>query len=146
MNRKPFLTEQTTGKVEQGLQNRYGRFLQDGERFKVTGKSEDDAWTICVTFENTDQSLHLPVEVVLMVNENPQCTTDQARDTLVDFIDYYFDRYFKGARHVTLPIDWKAIPFGEYTIRARGWERNLKLEVAADRLLAGGSVDDLHLE
>ena len=117
------------------------RHLQHGELFNISGKAEPDAYIICITFQNEDASLHLPVEVALVHKENPRCTVDEARDVLVDFVDYYFDRYFKGARHVTLPIDWKDFPFGEFTLRARGWERNKKLEDAADRLLAGQPID-----
>ena len=124
MERKPFMPADFVAKAEAALQNRYGGYLSMGELFKVTGKAELDAWTVCVTFENADQSLHLPVEVALVISDNPRCTAEAARDTLIDFVDYYFDRYFKGARHVTLPIDWKSFPFGEHTIRARGWERN----------------------
>lgn len=136
------MLDDIASKVAQGLQQRHGRYLKSGEIFQVSGKAEPDAYIVCVTFANSDHSLHLPVEVALVHKENPRCTPDEARDALVDFVDYYFDRYFKGARHVTLPIDWKDFPFGEFTLRARGWERNKKLEDAADRLLAGQPVLD----
>ncbi|HIA01120.1 MAG TPA: hypothetical protein EYN66_04320 [Myxococcales bacterium] len=145
MTEKPFIDLEYAVKAEQALLTRYGRFLKEGEVFKVTGTSEDDAWGLKVVFENTDRSLHLPMDVVLVARENPGLTRDDARAALVDFVDYFFDRYFQGAREITLPIDWAEFPFGDHKVRARGWEQNLKLENAADRLLAGESIDDLKL-
>ena len=145
MTEKPFIDLEFAVKAAQALLTRYGRFLKEGEVFKVTGKSEDDSWAINVVFENTDHSLHLPMDVVLVARENPKLTDDDVRAVLVDFVDYFFDRYFQGAREITLPIDWAEFPFGDYKVHARGWEKNLKLENAADRLLAGESIDDLNL-
>jgi hypothetical protein len=145
MTEKPFITIEFAAKAEQSLLTRYGRFLQPGEVFRVTGTSELDAWTLQVVFENEDRSTHLPIDLALLASENPQSTDDGARDTLIDFVDYFFDRYFRGARHITLPIDWTEYPFGELRVRARGWEKNLKLEEAADRILAGESAEDLKL-
>lgn len=145
MTEKPFIDLEFAVKAEQALLTRYSRFLKEGDVFKVTGTAEDDAWGLKVVFENTDRSLHLPIDAVLVARENPKLTSDDALAALVDFVDYFFDRYFQGAREITLPIDWAEFPFGEYRIRARGWEKNLKLENAADRLLAGDSIDDLNL-
>ena len=138
-----FLSAEFIETMEETLRRRYARYLADGEGFTVTGEVAEDAWTVCVTFENGDRSLHLPVEAALVVAENPRMNNTQARDVLVDFVDYYFDRYFKSARLVTLPIDWKDVPFGECTVRVRGWEKNLMLEEAADRLLAGEPVESV---
>ena len=142
-HRDNVFTEELCGLVVQGLQQRHGHHLVHGERFAVSGATESDAVTITVTFENADRSQHLPVEAALLRADNPRMSDVEARDILVDFVDYYFDRYFKGARQVTLPVDWKVFPFGEHSIRARGWERNLKLEEAADRILAGEPPDSV---
>jgi hypothetical protein len=142
---KPFVSLEFVAKVEQALLIRYGRFLKTGEVFRVNGQSDKEAWSLQIVFENEDRSRHLPIDVAMVVGDNPKCTDDAARTTLVDFVDYFFDRYFQGAREITLPIDWAEFPFNNRKVRARGWEKNLKLEDAADRILAGESIDDLKL-
>ena len=137
----PFLTFEQIEKITGALAVRYRGFLRVGEHFLVAGEALPDAWTIVVTFENADRSLHLPVELAMLPAENPGMRIDGARDALVDFADFFFDSYFRGGRDVTLPLDWMPVPFGEFTLRARGWERNLLLEDAADRLLAGEPVE-----
>ncbi len=141
--RKPFISIELSTAIRDALRHRHGAFLRPGERFEVRGESHGDAWGVEITFENADRSLHLPVEVAFLLTDNPGCKEDEARDVMLDFADYFFDAYFRGAREVTLPLDWASFPYGEYTVRARGWERNLKLEDAADKLLAGHPVDDV---
>lgn len=144
MSTKPLLDTPYKAKVHAALLKRYARFLQPGERFLLAaGDIAHDAWTLAVTFENRDRSVHLPVEMALVAAENPKLDNDEATDVLVDFLDFVFDSYFREAREATLPVDWDKFTFGEFVVRARGWERNLKLEQAADRLLAGESIDDL---
>ncbi len=144
VRKKPLLNEEYVARLESTLLKRYGRYLQHGDRFAVVrSEAAADAWTLAVTFENADQSLHLPVELALVGSENPKLRNDEARDVLIDFLDYVFDRYFQGGRQITLPLDWAALPFGEYSVRARGWEKNMRLEHAADRLLAGEPVEDV---
>lgn len=142
MSTKPLLTPALTTKLEGTLLRRYGPFLQGGERFRVMGSAiAVDAWTLNVIFESRDRTLHLPVELALVINENPRLRNDEAGDILIDFLDYFFDRYFREGREVTMPIDWALFPFGEYSVRARGWERNKRLEDMADRLLAGEAIE-----
>jgi len=144
VRKKPLLTPELVSKLEATLLKNYGRYLEYGELFRVTHFDiAPDAWQLSVTFENADRTLHLPVELALVAAENPRLRDDEARDVLIDFLDYVFDRYFQGSRAITIPLDWAALPFGEYSVRARGWEKNMKLEEAADRLLAGEPVEDV---
>jgi len=129
--------------VNTALLKRYEAYLQPGERLHlVSGQDESDAWTVKVVFENADKSVHLPLEVAARRVDLPGVKPDEARGLLIDFVGYFFDRYFKGGRSTTLPIDWQELPFGEHTVFARGWQRNMQLEEAADRLLAGETVDE----
>ena len=141
---KVLMTEEFQAKFLAELGKRHVRNLRVGEAFHADHQEMDEAtWSLTVTFQNADKSVYLPVEVAMLAAENPRLTSDEARDVLVDFVDYFFDRYFRDAREVTLPIDWGTFPFGEFTVRARGWEKNLRLEQLADRLLAGEPIDHL---
>ena len=88
-------------------------------------------------FQNRSRTLHLPIDMAVVAADNDKLSDEDARDLLVDFIDYFFDEYFRESRNATLPIDWEKLTFGGHAIRVRGWERNLALEEAADKLLAG---------
>ena len=141
---KKLMTDEFETKFLSELTRKSMPFLRSGERFVVGDHSiEEGAWSLTVTFHNTDRSLFLPVELGVVASENPRLNNDEARDVMVDFVDYFFERYFRDAREVTLPIDWGTVPFGEFTLRARGWEKNLRLEELADRLLAGEPIDHL---
>ena len=141
---KPLLSEEFSDKFQLEFHKRYAGHLRHGERLRIANHAiEEGAWTLSVIFENPDRSLHLPVDVALVGSDNPKLSHDEARDVLVDFIDYFFDRYFRDAREVTLPLDWAGFPFGDYTVRARGWEKNLRLEELADKLLEGEPIDHL---
>ena len=131
-------------KFLQALQKRHASYLKPGERFDAAADVMSDGWSLKVTFMNHDKSTWLPMEVVLLHNDNPGIKDGDARDAIMDFADYYFGEYFRDGREVTLPIDWKPFPFGELTIRAKGWERNLKLEEAADLLLKGASIEQVN--
>jgi hypothetical protein len=144
MSVKPLLDAAYQAKLLKTLQTTFGRYMRPGEKFLlVSHEAAADAWTLSVTFENTDQSLHLPVELALVSAENPKLTGDEPADLLVDFMGFFLEEYFKGDRQVTLPLDWQTVPYGDFTIRTRGWEQNLKLERQANLLLAGGSLDEV---
>lgn len=143
---RPLMTAEFEQRFLAELQKRSARYLRTGEHFQVVQHEiEEGAWTLSLLFENADRSLHLPVELAVVATENPKLTNDDARDVLVDFVGYFFDKYFHEAREVTLPLDWAPLRFGEFTVRARGWERNLHLEDLADRLLAGEAPEALGL-
>ena len=142
-NKEPFLSPAVRKQVLAVLTRRYAPRLRHDETFTIEGNAAPDAYTLTVALKNHDESSYLPVEMALVVSENPLMSMDEARASLLDFAGHFFDEYFRTARETTLPIDWEKIPFGELSIRARGWERNRKLEEAADRLLAGESIDDL---
>jgi len=143
MNKKPFFPATLKDKFINALKKRHASYLRPGERFDASAEVMSDGWGFKVTFQNNDQSTWLPVELVLLQQDNPGIKDGDARDALMDFADYFFGEYFRDAREVTLPIDWKPFPFGELTIRAKGWERNLKLEQAADILLSGGDLSSM---
>lgn len=141
--KEPYLPESMKEAALSALRKRYGGFLKFGEHFSLEGRAEPDAFTLVLTLENADKSLYVPAELAFVIADNPKSSPDEAREVLLDFGDYFFDRYFKEGRSVTLPIDWEAFPIGDHEVRARGWERNRRLEELADRLLAGESIDDV---
>ena len=143
MTKKPFFPVALRDKFISALKKRHQGYLRAGESFAAEAEVMPDGWTLKTTFQSKDRSTYLPVELVFLQADNPGVKDEDARDALMDFADYFFAEYFRDSREVTLPIDWKAFPFGELTIRARGWERNLKLEQAADLLLAGASLTDI---
>jgi hypothetical protein len=141
---KPFLPKDFLDKANEFLSKRYSPYLQPGEIIRIeSGKAESDAWTIKIVFETADRSLHLPLEIAARRVDMPNTEADEARDLLLDFAAHFYDRYFRGGRTETLPLDWLPFPVEDQTVYARGWERNMRLEEAADRFLAGEQVDDL---
>lgn len=143
---RPLMTPAFEDKFMEALRKTSEPFMQPGEHFRVLQHAiEDGAWTLSVAFENGDRTLHLPVELAIAALDNPPLTNEAARDVLIDFLGYFFESYFREARDVTLPLDWAPVRFGDFMLRARGWEKNLLLEELADRLLAGEPPEALGL-
>ena len=140
---KPFLPDALIPEVDAALLKRYQGYLQPGESVRVvSGEADADAWTLQVVFENADKTVRLPLEAAVQRTDLPETNPEEVRGILLDFVGHFFDRYFKGGRVATLPIDWQEFPAGEHTVYARGWQRNLQLEEAADRFLAGEAIDE----
>ena len=56
---------------------------------------------------------------------------------LLDYIDCYFEEFFKEDENVFLPIDWSEYSFDEVPFQLKGQILNLHVEDLADRILSG---------
>ena len=118
-------------------------------RLRVEGWREPTRVIVRLTLSRPDKSLHYPMEAGVALppevgdgrSESDAAAIERAMWLAVDFLGYYVERYLESGRETLLPLDWGAVSFGDHEIFARGWERNLALEEAGDRWLAGEPVD-----
>jgi hypothetical protein len=112
-------------------------------RFRAEGWRELTRVIVRFTLERPDKTLHYPMEAGVTLTED-EPTAEDVQDALwlaIDFLGWYVEQYLQSHGESLLPLDWKAVHFGERELFARGWERNLALEEAADRWLAGEPVE-----
>lgn len=119
------------------------RSALDAFRFLAEGWREPTRVIVRFTLERPDKSLHYPMEAGVTLPDDAVGPGDveDAMWLAIDFLAWYVDQYLHSRGEALLPLDWKAMQFGERELYARGWERNLALEEAADRWLAGEPVE-----
>ena len=87
-----------------------------------------------VLLKKEDESFYYPVETQINLAEEG-LSQKEAALFLFDYIDYYFDEYFKEDERIYLNIDWKKIQFDSKSFQIKGQILNLKQEKAAENLL-----------
>ena len=129
-------------RIEDQLRELHGPALE-GLRFRAEGWREPTRVLVRFTLERPDKTLHYPMEagVTLEDDDVGANAVEEALWLAIDFLGWYVEQYLHSRGESLLPLDWKAMQFGERELYARGWERNLALEEAADRFLAGEPVD-----
>lgn len=128
--------------IEERVRLEHGRALADFT-FRAEGRREATRVVVSFTIERSDRSVHYPMEagVAFESNDPKPDDVEEALWTAIDFLHYYLNEYLRSHGEILLPLDWMPVPFGERHVFARGWERNLALEEAADRWLAGDPVE-----
>lgn len=130
MERKE-LSKYETKRIAEALHVRHEAYLQEGERFELSGHVAKNEIYVQMLLHNADDSFYYPVECRLDPAEALLKVND-ALDLALDFLDYYFGRYFREERDVFLAIDWTVYDFEDKKIQAKGQIQNLKLEQMAE--------------
>jgi hypothetical protein len=98
-----------------------------------------------VTLRNSSGSFFYPVEGRIDFGRYDMSRRD-AGLVIADFIDCYFEEFFKENGECYLPIDWTDYQYEEVNLQVRGQILNLAIEQFADDILAGKDVDIKRLE
>ena len=133
---KPILPREMATNLEDRLHERHGHRLGTA-RIRLEGWRTGDKIIVKGTLARPDKTLHYPMEAGVLLEKGTREEIDEAVALAVDFLAYYVEQYLDSDGEVLLPLDWKAISFGDREVFAKGWERNLALEEAADSWLAG---------
>lgn len=107
------------------------------QRYFSIKAAVDGPWaTISVVLESADQSFYYPVDGrVLYKTENIDAKS--AILLMADYIDAYFEEFFREDENVFIPIDWSHFQFEGINLQLKGQVLNLVHEQAAEELLAG---------
>ncbi len=138
---RKILSDELRDKLERKLSDLHGGRLPDC-RFAVEAWLESERVCARLTVQSHDKSLHYPMEAAAAVDDDSPLVVDEALGVALDFLGFYLGEYVTSDGEVLLPLDWQAFTFGDREVFARGWERNLALEEAADRFLAGEPIDE----
>ncbi|MBP9708377.1 MAG: hypothetical protein KBD78_12090 [Oligoflexales bacterium] len=94
----------------------------------------DNMLQVTITLKNQDESFFYPVTARMNIN-GQEITVENARQLLIEFIDAYFEEFFREGEQVYLPIEWGAFELNGYALQAKGQILNNKLERLADEWL-----------
>lgn len=138
---KELLPREMAAKVEATLHDLHRARLRDA-RFHVEAFLEENRVVVRFTLATPDKSLHYPMEAGCVLETDDAAEIEEKLELATDFLGYYVQEYLDSDGEVLLTIDWKEHSFGGQAVYARGWERNLALEDAADRFLDGETLND----
>jgi hypothetical protein len=137
---KNLIAPEVARQIEAALATRHQAELAN-THVRVEGHREGQRLFARLTLTRDDKSLHYPMEAGKSLVGDTREEEEDTLALLVDFLADYLAEYLGSRGEVLLPIDWARMQFGDEELFARGWERNLALEEAADRWLAGEEVE-----
>jgi hypothetical protein len=127
------LTGEEIRDLEKILNLKYISYIRQRD-LRIAVDADEDYAFATVTLASDDKAFYYPVEgkiAHLRQNLSPK----EAVLLLLDFIDLYFERYFKEDEETMIPIDWCQFDFEGVELLVRGQIKNLKAENEADLLL-----------
>jgi hypothetical protein len=124
------LTDTAKEKLVDLLTRKYRSYI-GGKFFTVNAEPHMGGVAVSVILRNQSRSYFYPVEARIRHGE-ANLTETEAALFLVDYIDVYFDEFFRAGGEVYLPIDWADFTYGGKTFQLRGQILNLELEQMAD--------------
>ena len=131
--KQEFLAENELKELTQIMNIKYGAHLKERD-FKLSQTKNKENLNVKVVLEKEDESFYYPVEAQINFIEE-ELSQKEAALFLFDYIDYYFDEYFKENETIYLNIDWKKVQFDSKSFQIKGQILNLKQEKAAENFL-----------
>lgn len=121
------------------LNRKYASMIHE-RHFEVVMAKDARGVYATVTLRNPSGSYFYPVEGRVAHDDHEMSVRD-ACSFLLDYIDSYFEEYFRGGGEVYLPIDWSDYEHEGVVLQLKGQILNLEVERMADEIL---SRSDLH--
>tara|TARA_B100001964_G_C14111335_1_gene543972 strand:- start:540 stop:959 length:420 start_codon:yes stop_codon:yes gene_type:complete len=132
-NNKQILTKEGLNDLSKILNLKYASYIKD-RTFSISCYAEDKAINVQILLKNSDKSFFYPVECRLKIQDQKQSVNDLAL-LLLDYMDVYFDEFFKENENAFIPIDWTEHNFEGVFFQMRGQIINLYQELKADKIL-----------
>jgi len=141
---KGILTPEECEGLAQTMARKYTSFL-DERYFEISVRNDNLGTYATVLLRNERGSFYYPVEA--RVNDvDHTLNRHDAALFLIDYIDSYFEEFFRESGEVYLPIDWASFDWEGVPIQMKGQIFNLEVEKMADEWLERGGVksEELH--
>lgn len=138
------LTTDETQELAATMGRKYASFLNE-RFFEIEAKFDGQGVYVTVLLRNDSGSFYYPVEGRIADSDH-HMTRHQAGLFLLDYVDSYFEEFFRENGEVYLPIDWATFDWDGTQVQVRGQILNLELEEMADKWLnnAGSAGESLH--
>jgi hypothetical protein len=125
------------------MRRKYSSFLKD-RYFELSVRSDRQGTYATVLLRNERGSFYYPVEGRIADIDHHMSERD-AGLFLIDYIDSYFEEFFRENGEVYLPIDWASFDWEGVPLQLKGQILNLEAEQLADRWLESGGRGDEQL-
>lgn len=141
MTKPAFVSEKECKDIALLMQRKYAGFI--AERYFDVAVTKDVVGVHAkVTLRNESGSFFYPVEGRISHQDTDLAPRESAL-FLLDYMDGYFDEYFREGGDCYLPIDWAEYESDGVPLQLKGQIYNLVVEKMADEFLAGnGALDD----
>lgn len=132
-NKTPILNDEEKSNLVRIMNTKYASYLE-GRFFEIEIASDQDIVNVTVTLRNESDQFHYPVQGQIASKQQDLSPKDGAF-LLLDYIDFYFEEFFKENGEVLLTIDWSKHTFDEKEFQIKGQIFNLQRERLADEWL-----------
>lgn len=129
----PFITEAEVSQIATLMAKKYANSM-DRRYFEAEIKKDNAGVYAKVVLRNRSGSYFYPVEGRIAHSDHNLSPRD-AGLLLLDYIDAYFEEYFREGGEVYLPIDWADYEWEGVRLQLKGQILNLEVEKMADELL-----------
>jgi hypothetical protein len=117
------------------LDRKHAAYLED-RFFSIKVESDDYKANVVVTLQNADSSFYYPVEGRISC-KSQNLSGKEGSLLILDFIDVYFEEFFREDQNTWLPIDWAGYNFEGFEFQLKGQKLNKQTEDLADLFLDG---------
>ncbi len=125
-----------------GVLDRKYSFWRKDRRFQVSAYADHEGTYAKVVLSDKKKSFYYPVEARIGHFDHEMSRKDAAF-FLLDYIDCYFEEFFKEDENIFLKIDWATQEIEGLNFQIRGQVLNLYMEDLANRILSGESPQDV---
>jgi hypothetical protein len=129
----PVWTSDSLAKTTTLLNHKYFAFVED-EVFTIDALGNHEQVQLRMTLLKKDGSVKYPVEAVHLLEPESKYSKADLAFLMLDYLDNYWQEYFREDRDVYLSLDWSKHEFEGGAFFLRGFVRNVALEDAADAL------------
>ena len=137
------LTKEEEFSLIQILNRKYAVYL-NGRFFRLDLKVDTEAAYATVTLLSKDESFYYPVDGRI-AHKDQEIDPKTSVLMLLDYVDIYFDEYFREQENTFLPLDWTAYTFEDAELEMKAQVRNKQAESLADQIISG-KIDPKDLE
>lgn len=137
-----FLKVEEIALMEEVFREKFLSKFKDDEDIIFEGYFSEGTLFITAIFKNHEETFYYPFETSINSEDNPNLKDAEARLVLLDFVDEYFDSYFKSDRNIFVPIDWAIFKFRDCDLYAKGQIINKKAEDEALAFFEKNACDE----
>jgi hypothetical protein len=137
------LTKEEEFSLSQIMNRKYAVYL-NGRFFRLDLKIDYEAAYATVTLLSKDESFYYPVDARI-AHKDQEIDAKTSVLMLLDYVDIYFDEYFREQENTFLSLDWTAYSFEGTELEMKAQVRNKHAETLADQIISG-KVDPKDLD
>ena len=132
------MTEVEAFELTEIMRQKYAAFIAE-RYFELSASKDATGVHVKLILRNGSGTFYYPVEARL-ANLAHEMTAKEAVLFLVDYVDAYYEEYFREGGEVYLPIDWTEFEHEGLPVQLKGQILNLAVEAMADEWLAKGEL------